>query len=118
MSNVGSALQQSRAPVRHTDAQGANETTSCLNYSLAMTQVKNRPILDGQSRSFDIASQSPPEWRIISVFDCHDIAAPGLFIEMQLGATTLKFQQHTFDATFNYGIVRAVPRDEFLDDGS
>jgi hypothetical protein len=53
-----------------------------------------------------------------SVFDCHDVAGLGLVIEMQLGATTLKFPKHTFDALLNYRMVRAVPSDQFLNDGS
>ena len=56
--------------------------------------------------------------RISTVFDRHDVAGFGLVIEMQLDPTSLKLPQHILDSSLDGRIVRAVARDEFLDDGT
>ena len=47
-----------------------------------------------------------------------DVAGFGLAIEMQLDPTSLKLLQHILDASFDGRIVRAIPSDEFLDNGA
>jgi hypothetical protein len=41
-----------------------------------------------------------------------------VFIEMQLGTTSLQLPQHTLDAPSDRRIVSAVASDKFLNDGS
>jgi hypothetical protein len=53
--------------------------------------------------------------RTIVVLDRDDIASSGLVIEVQLDATCAKLSHHTFDASFDRRIVRAVTSDKFLD---
>ena len=53
-------------------------------------------------------------WRIVTVYNRHNVASLGLVIEMQLDPTRLKLPEYNFDSLIDGRVVRAVASNKLL----